>query len=90
MAKLPATPKNIIISIEDVDEVQDVMRIYTEGMGYPIRISDFKRLVSDEVGKNIDFQHLVHNIAIYAALSGVDPTDLNAIKTIVEQTTFKV
>lgn len=90
MAKLPAVPKDVMVRIADVDEVQDSMRIYVGDTGYPIGLSEFKNLISDEIGKSVDFRHLVRNIAIRAALSGVDPTDLLAIKLVVESTPFKV
>lgn len=83
-------PKNVTITIEDIDELNDTMRIYADGFSYPTSIIKFKELIQGNKKHRLDIEHLIRNIAISASLSNVDINDFNSIKAAVEGKPFKV
>lgn len=80
--------KNITLKIDDIDIDGDVFYIYVNNIGYPVSIQDFRRMMSGEGG--VSPEHLIHNAAISAALSGANPNDIVSIKSAVEGKEFKV
>ncbi|MEK7679310.1 MAG: hypothetical protein AAB356_03870, partial [Deltaproteobacteria bacterium] len=64
------------------------MRVYVDGMGYPIAISRFRELIAG--GQHVDAEHLIRNVALRAALSNANINDINSIKAAVEGVPFKV
>lgn len=83
-------PKNVTVTIEDVDEQADAMRVYVNGTGYPVSLSRFRELIAGGAGHGIDSEHLIRNVAIRAALSNVNIDNINSIKAAVEGVPFKV
>lgn len=80
--------KTVTVSIEDVDEQTDSMRVYVEGTGYPVALSRFREMITGS--QQMDSEHLLRNVAIRAALSNVDISNINSIKAAIEGVPFKV
>lgn len=83
-------PKNVTVTIGEVDEVNDSMYLYVGNFGHPVAISRFKELIQGDQRQGMDVEHLIRNVAIRAALSNVNINDINSIKAAVEGVPFKV
>lgn len=83
-------PKNVTVTIGEVDEVNDSMYLYVGSFGHPVAISRFKELIQGDPRLGIDVEHLIRNVAIRAALSNVDVNDFNSIRAAINGVPFKV
>lgn len=82
-------PKNVTVTLEDVDEQAGTMFVRVGSFAHPVFISRFKNLIRGTAHEP-DIEHLLHNMAIRASLANADINDINSIKAAVEGVPFKV
>ncbi|MBI5235575.1 MAG: hypothetical protein HY886_04930 [Deltaproteobacteria bacterium] len=80
----------ITIKIIDINPAEDSFTIEAGNFGFLCSIQEFKGMVKSIRHEDIDIRHLLRNLAIKVALSGVDITKWADIKTLLEGSTFQI